>query len=128
MRGRSYNIGVKAEARLMGAIFDRPIKDADLRSEVNGVPLRDALMQVVDEIPDFVSRRHKVPLRIGSRDLVLTHYGFTDGRMRFLQDVAEQSGLSKQTVANYHGRLLQALRSPAVRDRLRPYLKKGVAH
>ena len=57
--------------------------------------------------PDYRSIRKSVPLCIGSRDLIELHYGFVDGKLHFLSDMAKQFGLSMYTLAVYNAKVVK---------------------
>jgi len=120
-------MGAQPETRLMPAIFSSTFEDRDLRTEVNGVSLVDALMEVVPEVPDYTSMRKDVPIHIRSRNLIELQYGFVDRRMHFLKDLADRFGMPMSTIAVCYAKVMKSLRSFGVRGGLQPYVKREPA-
>jgi len=126
VRGKKYRlVGAKPETRLISAIFNRAFKDSDLKTEVDGKRLLDALWEAVNEVPDMVaSPVRKATIHVPCRDMIERHYGFTDGRMHFYKDMASQFDVPTHAVVLYHNKAIGALRSPSVLETLRPFIQR----
>jgi len=115
---------MKPETRLMAAIFgerSQGANDGDFLEYVNGVPLREVLESLLDELaqcrgtsaPAF-SKRVKL--------MILMRYGFTTGAAMTYQDIAKDFGVTRERMRQHVSLALRMLRHPSRKRKLMNYL------
>ena len=111
---------MKAETRLMSALFVRQIGDEDLVHEIDGVSLADAIDSVLNTLAS-VERAPAVAAK-GKRVLWL-RFGFVDGRCRTLEEVGREFNVSRERIRQIEEKALRWLRHPSRSGRLKPYIR-----
>jgi len=117
---------MKPETRLMVAIFgerSQGANDEDFPESVNGVPLREVLESLMDELAQ--SRPTSAPaFSKNVKPLILMRYGFTTGAAMTYQDIAKVFGVTRERVRQLDCKALRMLRHPSRSRRLKSYLEQ----
>jgi len=106
---------------LMSAIFGY-LDDDDLHQSVQGVSLKDALFDALEEISQ-AQRRKNPTLSDRINRLVALRFGFHDGRSRTLDEIGKEFDVTRERIRQQESTLLRLLRQPSRARRLKPYIK-----
>ena len=114
---------MKAETRLMSAVFGGWFTDEDLSEEIGGVSLANTIeaalntLSLVAGAPSFAAKAERV-LRL--------RFGLVDGRRRTLEEVARELNVSRERIRQIETKALRQLRQPSQSRRLKPYIKSRI--
>lgn len=120
---------LRPESKLMCVIFGEPagdMGDDSYRVEVNGIRLRDALVEALDSI-----ERDKRWTRVGLafiaryRRIILLRFGFEspDGQGKTLEQVAVEFGVTRERIRQIEAKTLRLLRSPRRSRKLKEFIR-----
>ena len=111
---------MKAETRLMSALFRRQLRDEDLTDKIDGVSLADAIDSVLNTLA-LVERAPAVAAK--AKRVLWLRFGFGDGRCRTLEEVGREFSVSRERIRQIEEKALRCLRHPSRSYRLKPYIK-----
>jgi uncharacterized Zn finger protein len=116
------------ERKLMTAIFGEWVEDKELRQEIDGLSLREALLRQIETVERSMRRGGSPVFASWCRRLAMLRFGFIDGRCWPRREIAVEFGVTPRRVAQMESRLLRALRHPYRRQFLRPFIKEQTEH
>jgi DNA-directed RNA polymerase sigma subunit (sigma70/sigma32) len=111
---------MKAETRLMSALFRRQLRDEDLTDKIDGVSLADAIDSVLNTLALV---EHAPAVAVKGKRVLWLRFGFGDGRCRTLEEVGREFSVSRERVRQIEEKALRLLRHPSRSYRLKPYIK-----
>jgi len=117
---------MKAETKLMSAIWGTWFEDSELHQEVDGLPLKEALLRQIEAVEQD-PRSGGPAFRTRCRRLVMLRFGFEDGRSRLLREIALEFGVTGERVRQMEAKLLRLLRGKGSRF-LKPFIREGLGH
>lgn len=110
------------EVNFLSAIFGERVDDYDLHQEVNGLTLRETLLNLIEEVEQ---NPHSGPaFRTRCRRLVMLRFGFADGHRWTLREIGLEFGVGPERVRQMEARLLRILRHPYRSRFLKPFIKE----
>jgi DNA-directed RNA polymerase sigma subunit (sigma70/sigma32) len=111
------------EVDFLSAIFGERFDGYDLHQEVNGLTLRETLLNLIEGIEQN-SKSGGPAFRTRCRRLVMLRFGFADGRRWTLREIGLEFGVGPERVRQMEARLLRILRHPHRSRFLKPFIKE----
>ena len=102
------------EEKLFFAIFGEQVESYPLlKSEIEGVTLRQALDTAIDTIPREIHRK-----------VIRMRFGFDDGRSKTLIEVGTVFGVTRERIRQIEAQTLRRLRHPSRSRKLKEYFRE----